>query len=98
MEQSENNEIAFNSRIPLNELQTQIEAIKTELHKIIVGQEELIDLLLVALISNAHVLIEGAPGFATTLPATLLAKTVPTIFSTIHSPPDLIPSASLHTS
>src|SRR5690554_2808026 len=98
MEQSENNEIAFNSRIPLNELKTQIEAIKTELHKVIVGQEELIDLLLVALISNGHVLIEGVPGLAKTLTAKLLAKTVQTNFSRIQFTPDLMPSDILGTS
>lgn len=98
MEQPENNEIAFNSRIPLNELKTQIEAIKTELHKVIVGQEELIDLLLVALISNGHVLIEGVPGLAKTLTAKLLAKTVQTNFSRIQFTPDLMPSDILGTS
>lgn len=98
MEHSENNEILFNSRIPLTELKKQIEAIKTELHKVIVGQEELIDLLLVALISNGHVLIEGVPGLAKTLTAKLLAKTVQTDFSRIQFTPDLMPSDILGTS
>lgn len=98
MEQLENNEITFSSRIPLNELKTQIEAVKTELHKVIVGQEELIDLLLVALISNGHVLIEGVPGLAKTLTAKLLAKTVQTNFSRIQFTPDLMPSDILGTS
>src|SRR5690554_2464774 len=87
MEHSENNEILFNSRIPL-----------TELHKVIVGQEELIDLLLVSLISNGHVLIEGVPGLAKTLTAKLLAKTVQTDFSRIQFTPDLMPSDILGTS
>ncbi|HLW42190.1 MAG TPA: MoxR family ATPase [Flavobacterium sp.] len=98
MEHSENNEILFNSRIPLTELKKQIEAIKTELHKVIVGQEELIDLLLVSLISNGHVLIEGVPGLAKTLTAKLLAKTVQTDFSRIQFTPDLMPSDILGTS
>src|SRR5690554_2340245 len=98
MEHSENNEILFNSRIPLTELKEQIEAIKTELHKVIVGQEELIDLLLVSLISNGHVLIEGVPGLAKTLTAKLLAKTVQTDFSRIQFTPDLMPSDILGTS
>src|SRR5690554_5370601 len=98
MEHSENNEILFNSRIPLTELKKQIEAIKTELHKVIVGQEELIDLLLVALISNGHVLIEGVPGLAKTLTAKLLAKTGQTDFSRIQFTPDLMPSDILGTS
>lgn len=98
MEHSENNEISFGSRIPLTELKEQIEAIKAELHKVIVGQEELIDLLLVALISNGHVLIEGVPGLAKTLTAKLLAKTVQTDFSRIQFTPDLMPSDILGTS
>lgn len=98
MENQENNEISFNSRLPLTELKQQIEAIKAELHKVIVGQEELIDLLLVAIISNGHVLIEGVPGLAKTLTAKLLAKTVQTNFSRIQFTPDLMPSDILGTS
>lgn len=98
MENQENNEISFSSRIPLTELKEQIAAIKTELHKVIVGQEELIDLLLVSLISNGHVLIEGVPGLAKTLTAKLLAKTVQTDFSRIQFTPDLMPSDILGTS
>ena len=98
MENQENNEISFSSRIPLTELKEQIAAIKTELHKVIVGQEDLIDLLLVSLISNGHVLIEGVPGLAKTLTAKLLAKTVQTDFSRIQFTPDLMPSDILGTS
>ncbi len=98
MENQENNEISFTSRIPLNELKEQVAAIKTELHKVIVGQEELIDLLLVSLISNGHVLIEGVPGLAKTLTAKLLAKTAQTGFSRIQFTPDLMPSDILGTS
>src|SRR5690606_16159208 len=98
MENQENNEISFTSRIPLNELKEQVAAIKTELHNVIVGQEELIDLLLVSLISNGHVLIEGVPGLAKTLTAKLLAKTVQTGFSRIQFTPDLMPSDILGTS
>src|SRR5690606_16573547 len=98
MENQENNEISFNSRLPLTELKQQIEAIKAELHKVIVGQEELIDLLLVAIISNGHVLIEGVPGLAKTLTAKLLAKTVQTNFSRIQFTPDLMHSYILGTS
>ncbi|MEG1266240.1 MAG: MoxR family ATPase, partial [Myroides sp.] len=66
--------------------------------KVIVGQEELIDLLLVSLISNGHVLIEGVPGLAKTLTAKLLAKAVQTDFSRIQFTPDLMPSDILGTS
>src|SRR5690606_15795389 len=98
MENIENNEISFNSRIPLDELKKQIAGIKTEMHKVIVGEAEWMDLLLVQLISNGHVLMEGVPGLAKTLTAKLLARTVQTDFSRIQFTPDLMPSDILGTS
>jgi MoxR-like ATPase len=65
---------------------------------VIVGQTEMIDLLIAALLSNGHVLIEGVPGVAKTLTAKLLAKTVSTGFSRIQFTPDLMPSDVLGTS
>src|SRR5690606_23059481 len=98
MENQENNEISFNSRLPLTELKQQIEAIKTDMHKVNVDQEELIDLLLVATISNGHVLIEAVPRSAKTLTAKLLTKTAQPNFSRIQFTPDLMPSDILGTS
>ncbi|MDX5437485.1 MAG: MoxR family ATPase [Pontibacter sp.] len=72
--------------------------IKAELRQIIVGQESLIELLLVAMLAEGHVLIEGVPGIAKTLTAKLLARTVQVDFSRIQFTPDLMPSDVLGTS
>ncbi len=68
------------------------EKVRAELKKVIVGQDEMIDLLLVALLTGGHVLIEGVPGIAKTLTARLLAKTVASGFSRIQFTPDLMPA------
>ena len=62
------------------------------------GQENFVELLIVALLSNGHVLIEGVPGVAKTLTAKLFAKTLKTGFSRIQFTPDLMPSDVLGTS
>lgn len=96
MEQNEN--IHFESRIDLSELQAGMDAIRKELKKVIVGQDKLIDHLLVALLSNGHVLLEGVPGIAKTITVKLLAKTIDADFSRIQFTPDLMPSDILGTS
>jgi len=93
-----NEELHFDNRIPLEELRTAVEQIKTQLRKIIVGQEDFIELLIVSLLSNGHVLIEGVPGIAKTITAKLFAKTLKTDFSRIQFTPDLMPSDVLGTS
>ena len=95
-ETSEN--LAFQSRIPLEELRDNVAALKAELAKVIVGQHEFIELLIVALLSDGHVLIEGVPGIAKTVTAKLFAKTLNTDFSRIQFTPDLMPSDVLGTS
>jgi MoxR-like ATPase len=74
------------------------ERVKAEIGQVIVGQEEMLDLLLVALFTNGHVLLEGVPGIAKTLTAKLLAKTLHTAFSRIQFTPDLMPADVLGTS
>ena len=101
MEQTENeNEqnLNFESRIDLSSLKNAVDKIKSELSKIIIGQEQFMDLLLVALLSDGHVLIEGVPGVAKTVTAKLLAKSIKTDFSRIQFTPDLMPSDILGTS
>lgn len=88
----------FESRIDLQELNDAITAIKAEIGKIIVGQQQTIELLLTAILADGHVLIEGVPGVAKTLTAKLLARTVNTDFSRIQFTPDLMPSDVLGTS
>ena len=94
----ENNDLNFNTRIDLEKLKDTVIQIKAELGKIIVGQEHFMDLLIVALLADGHVLIEGVPGVAKTITAKLLAKTIDTGFSRIQFTPDLMPSDVLGTS
>lgn len=69
-----------------------INAIKEEVKKIIVGQEELIDSLLVGLIANGHILVEGVPGLAKTTAINALSKALGIEFKRIQFTPDLLPS------
>lgn len=66
--------------------------IRSEAHKVIVGQEVLLDRLLMALLCNQHVLIEGVPGLAKTLSVTTLAKMIQASFRRIQFTPDLLPA------
>ncbi|OIQ22993.1 MoxR family ATPase [Lacinutrix sp. MedPE-SW] len=94
----ENQELEFNNRIPLEDLKNAANAIKAELGKVIVGQQEFIELLIVSLFADGHVLIEGVPGIAKTVTAKLFAKVLKTDFSRIQFTPDLMPSDVLGTS
>lgn len=102
MENTENKQTevqtSFSSRIDLTGLQESVTKIKEELKKVIIGQDDFIELLLVSLLSNGHVLIEGVPGVAKTVTVKLLAKTVQTEFNRIQFTPDLMPSDVLGTS
>jgi len=62
--------------IDTSAVQVACQKIKTELAKVIIGQEELIDFVLTALLSGGHVLLEGVPGIAKTLLSKLLARTI----------------------
>ncbi|MFC0185491.1 MoxR-like ATPase [Pseudarcicella hirudinis] len=88
----------FESRIDLSELHEAVTNIRAEVAKVIVGQQQLIDLLLTAIFADGHVLIEGVPGVAKTLTAKLLAKTIEVNFSRIQFTPDLMPADVLGTS
>lgn len=95
--QDENN-VEFNSRIDLTKLQDSVARVKLELGKVIIGQQEMIELLIVSILANGHSLIEGVPGVAKTVTAKLLAKTMNVDFSRIQFTPDLMPSDILGTS
>lgn len=90
--------ISFGSRLDLSGLMESINAVKHELNTVIVGQHKMIDQLLVAILSNGHVLLEGVPGVAKTITAKLLSKTLSLDFSRIQFTPDLMPSDILGTS
>lgn len=80
------------NRLDLSPVYNAVGAVKNELKKVIIGQGEMMDLLLAALFCNGHVLIEGVPGIAKTLTAKLLAQTLDVGFSRIQFTPDLMPS------
>lgn len=69
-----------------------IEDIRKELDKVIIGQRYMIDRLLVGLLTNGHVLLEGVPGLAKTLTVSSLAKVLNTAFQRIQFTPDLLPA------
>lgn len=96
--ESQTENLDFDNRIPLEDLQNAVNNIKFELAKVIVGQETFIELLIVSLLVDGHVLIEGVPGIAKTITAKLFAKTLKTGFSRIQFTPDLMPSDILGTS
>lgn len=91
-------EQTFSNRVDLAGLRVAVNDIKTEVNKIIVGQEEMVELLIASILANGHVLIEGVPGVAKTLTAKLLARTLSVDFSRIQFTPDLMPSDILGTS
>lgn len=88
----------FENRIDLSPLKEAVDAIKGQLRKVIVGQEALLDFLIVSVLADGHALIEGVPGVAKTVSAKLLAKTMDVGFSRIQFTPDLMPSDILGTS
>ncbi len=69
-----------------------VQKLKTELSKVIVGQQYMVDRLLIGLLSNGHVLLEGVPGLAKTLTIKSLAQAVHGRFSRIQFTPDLLPA------
>ncbi len=69
-----------------------LDAVRTEIRKVIVGQDELIERLLIGLLCNNHILIEGVPGLAKTLSVTTLARTIQASFQRIQFTPDLLPA------
>lgn len=93
-----NENVNFETRLDLVPLLAHINSIKQELETVIVGQHKMIDQLLVAILSNGHVLLEGVPGVAKTITAKLLSKTLNIGFSRIQFTPDLMPSDILGTS
>lgn len=90
-------DLEFQSRVDFSELNQSVQEIKNEIGKVIVGQTQLIEQMLVAILANGHILVEGVPGVAKTLSAKLLARTIDINFSRIQFTPDLMPSDVLGT-
>ncbi|MFZ1262150.1 MAG: MoxR family ATPase, partial [Chitinophagaceae bacterium] len=87
----------FQQRSDLTALNEAVSSIRNEIKRIIVGQDEMVKLIITALLADGHVLIEGVPGVAKTLTAKLVAKSVNAGFSRIQFTPDLMPSDVLGT-
>lgn len=100
MEENEQQDDAlqFSNRVDLTQLQEAVAGIKSQLGKVIIGQQDMIELLIISILANGHSLIEGVPGVAKTVTAKLLAKTMDVDFSRIQFTPDLMPSDILGTS
>jgi MoxR-like ATPase len=88
----------FEQRTDLTQLNNAIISIREVVGKIIVGQEQMIDLMIAGILADGHILIEGVPGVAKTLAAKLMAKLIDANFSRIQFTPDLMPSDVLGTS
>ncbi len=88
----------FEQRTDLSKLSAAVEQIKATLGEIIVGQHDVIELLIAGILADGHILIEGVPGVAKTLTAKLIAKAIDARYSRIQFTPDLMPSDVLGTS
>ena len=88
----------FDVRTDLSQLSDAVNAIRNEIGKVIVGQKNMVDLLVASVLADSHVLIEGVPGVAKTLTARLLSKSLDVPFNRIQFTPDLMPSDVLGTS
>jgi MoxR-like ATPase len=84
-------ETLFGERTPLQEFRETLTLLKTEIGKVIVGQDSMIELLIAGILADGHILIEGVPGVAKTLTAKLLSRTMDVGFSRIQFTPDLMP-------
>jgi MoxR-like ATPase len=73
-------------------MSTKLKDIKDEIQKVIVGQDEMIDALLIGLLCEGHILLEGVPGLAKTTTVNSLAKTLGLEFKRVQFTPDLLPS------
>jgi len=87
----------YETRLDLSRLHEASGRALEQLKQHIIGQEELLRLLYVAVLADEHVLIEGVPGVAKTLAARLMAKSIDAGFSRIQFTPDLMPSDILGT-
>ncbi len=80
------------SSLDLYKISDAVDNMKREIQKVVIGQDNTIDLLLTGLLSGGHVLMEGVPGIAKTLMAKLMAKTLSVDFTRIQFTPDMMPS------
>jgi MoxR-like ATPase len=89
---------SFSPGLNLGFIRNKVVETKGEIRKFVIGQQDMVDLLLIAIFSNGHVLLEGVPGVAKTLTAKVLSHTLSVDFSRIQFTPDLMPSDVIGTS
>ena len=76
---------------------TFIDNLKQGMSQVILGQEELVNKILISMLANGHILLEGVPGLAKTLMVKTLAKLIETNFQRIQFTPDMLPADLLGT-
>ncbi|MFY0605863.1 MAG: MoxR family ATPase [Cyclobacteriaceae bacterium] len=86
-----------NLKTEVSDLVAKLQLLKTEIHKVVVGQEVVMDQLIIGMLAGGHVLIEGLPGLAKTLMIKTLAKALSMDFNRIQFTPDLMPTDILGT-
>ncbi|WP_343693441.1 MoxR family ATPase [Chitinophaga sp.] len=91
-------ETTFHPRTDFFALHQGVAAIREQIGKVIIGQHEMVDLLITGLLTQGHVLIEGVPGVAKTLTAKLMARCIDADFSRLQFTPDIMPADVLGTS
>ena len=84
-------------RVDLSGFSSQVQLIRDEIAKVVVGNRQVVDLMLAAILADGHILLEGVPGVAKTLLARLLSRLIDARFSRIQFTPDLMPSDVLGT-
>ncbi len=97
MEDPINESVPFPERTDFSEFNQAIQLVKSNIGAYLMGQQQLVELMLTAVFAQGHILLEGVPGVAKTLAAKLLAKTLDIPFARIQFTPDLMPADVLGT-
>lgn len=84
--------------LDLSPITSKLDLLFAEARKVLIGQEELLELMVICLLCDGHILLEGVPGVAKTLSANVMAKTIDSEFSRIQFTPDLMPADIIGTS
>lgn len=90
--------VRLRNTLDLSPVNNKIEQLFAEAKKILIGQDELMELMVTCLLCDGHILLEGVPGIAKTLSANVMAKTIDSEFSRIQFTPDLMPADIIGTS